>query len=840
MLPTIVAITMMLASIGTKHRAVVPPPQADFFVATNGSDDYSGTLPAPNAAKTDGPFQSFDRARRAVAALRVAHTAKSVPVVVMVRGGNYALRATIELAAGDSGTAQSPTIYQNYPGETPVFSGGIRVTGWTNASGNLWKATLPQQTAAFENLFYNGVRRLRPRLGGSLGTFYRVGSTVYLTGPPPPAAAPDPNCGAYVAGSGWECFDRFQYTATDPISRTWKNLAPAANNACHQPAGNPALAGDIEVLDFEQFTTSKLRVSCVDDVNRIVYLTGATPFGQNHASESGFITGNRYLVENVPDELTQAGQWFLDRSVSPWALSYLANPGENPNADSVIVPQLAQVLVASDLRYVTFRGLTFEHDDYVVPPSGHQSMLLEPETSAAVSFQNCQNVTFDSGTVTQTSGAGLEIISCLNGSSPAYCVSTSLNAVTANNVVENSAFYDLGALGIRIGEPYVQADTDANEPQLITVQNNVVEGYGRTIPASFGIGQGMGHDNLYTHNDVYDGYHCAISTSTSIDETALPAGIGNANNVISFNHVHDLLQGIMNDGGSIRINSGNAVFTAAGNKILNNKIHDVSDASVLDASGYGGDGVYLDDDSGLVDVENNLVYRVSGFAVYTPHGPPAANRANIIKNNILAYARLGMISVNFPYGNGVPSSAIQVYVIKNNLFYFDHDRSSSPKFWVQGGCLYSAGSPFTSYQQFDQNMYWRTDGQFASDTKAFEVQPAAGPGPDAPCSGNTNNWTFYTFSGWQAIGEDVQSAVQNPGFANATYPPMTSHYRTARRESDSSFSIRARPDAPIPSFIRPPCRRRSPRSRSIRRLIIDAAEGAAAQCSRCGRRDFRA
>ena len=55
----------------------------------------------------------------------------------------------------------------------------------------------------------------------------------------------------------------------------------------------------------------------------------------------------------------------------------------------------------------------------------------------------------------------------------------------------------------------------------------MVEGYGRTIPASFGIGQGMGHDNLYTHNDVYDGYHCAISTSQSIGDTTVPSGIGN-------------------------------------------------------------------------------------------------------------------------------------------------------------------------------------------------------------------------------------------------------------------------------------------------------------------------
>ena len=776
MLSSILAITGMLfaSTAAAKHRAVEPPPHVDFYVATNGSDSYGGTLSAPNGANTNGPFKTLDRARRAVATLRAAQPARTSPVVVMVRGGDYALPATFQLTASDSGTAQSPTIYQNYPGETPVFSGGTRVTNWTNAGGNLWKVTLPAQTAAFENLFYNGVRRLRPRLGGALGAYSRIANTVYLSGssaPPPPAAAPDPNCAIYVTGSGWECFDRFQYAPTDPISSTWKNLAPAANNPCHVPAGNTAMSGDIEVLVWEQFSTSKLRISCVDSTNRIVYMTGPTGFSQSHASEAGFITGNRYLVENVQDALTQPGQWFLDHSTSPWTLSYLANPGENPNADTVVIPQLTQLLVASNLRYVTFRGLTFEHDDYVVPPAGHVSHELESDISAALSFQTCQNVTFDAGSVAHTSGPGLELISCLNGSSPDVCVSTSLNGVTANDVVENSAFYDIGAVGVRIGAGYVQADTDANEPQSITVQNNVVEGYGRTIPASFGIGQGMGHDNLYTHNDVYDGYHCAISTSQSIPDATVPSGIGNANNVISFNHVHDLLQGIMNDGGSIRIDGGNAVFTAAGNKILNNRIHDVSDASALDSNGYGGNGVYLDDDTGLVDVENNLVYRVSGYDVYTPHGPAAPNQANVIKNNILAYGRLGMVSVNFPYGNGVPSTTAQVFVIRNNLFYFDHDHNSSPKFWVQGGCVYAGGAPYRNYQDWNDNIYWRTDGQFANDNKAFEVQPAAGSGPNAPCSGNTSNWTFYPFSGWQqTVGEDVQSAIQNPGFASPAYP----------------------------------------------------------------------
>jgi hypothetical protein len=303
-------------------------------------------------------------------------------------------------------------------------------------------------------------------------------------------------------------------------------------------------------------------------------------------------------------------------------------------------------------------------------------------------------------------------------------------------------------------------------PQSITVQNNVVEGYGRTFPASFGIGQGFGHDNLYTHNDVYDGYHCAVSIAMGGSDTVKPNGIGNANNTISFNHVWNLLQGIMNDGGSIRIAGGNAAYTAPGNKILNNKIHDVTDASIMDSNGYGGNGIYLDNQTGLVIVQNNLVYRVSGNAVFSPQGPAAPNEANIVRNNILAFARQAMIAVNFPYPYGVPTTIPDVFDVSDNLFYFDRDNTSSPKFFVQGGCLYAGGAPFTQFQQWTNNLYWRMDGSFATDAKAFAVQPDPGTGPNAPCNGNSSNWTFYTLAGWQKLGEDQQSIVANPGFTN--------------------------------------------------------------------------
>ena len=39
---------------------------ADFFVSLEGSDSWSGTLPAPSQDKTDGPFATLARARDAV------------------------------------------------------------------------------------------------------------------------------------------------------------------------------------------------------------------------------------------------------------------------------------------------------------------------------------------------------------------------------------------------------------------------------------------------------------------------------------------------------------------------------------------------------------------------------------------------------------------------------------------------------------------------------------------------------------------------------------------------------------------------------------------------------
>jgi hypothetical protein len=205
--------------------------------------------------------------------------------------------------------------------------------------------------------------------------------------------------------------------------------------------------------------------------------------------------------------------------------------------------------------------------------------------------------------------------------------------------------------------------------------------------------------------------------------------------------------------------------------MLNNKVHDVSDSSIMDADGYGGDGLYIDDIAGLADMENNLVYRVSGAAVDFSGSRAGPNQSSTIKNNIFAFARSSLIQAANPYAQTSQFPAPMFFTASDNLFYFDRSSASSPSFYAQGGCVYDGGVAYTSFEQWSSNLYWRTDGAFASDPKAFHILPNPVSQSNI-CFGAPAEaaWTNYTFSAWQKLGEDPQSVVQDPGFKNPAYP----------------------------------------------------------------------
>ena len=723
-------ILFLCASAGT----CVSAQTADFYVAPTGKDSNPGTL--------ELPFATFNEARISADALLQKDKERTTPILVMFRAGTYFLSTTLNFTSTDSGTSTLGIVYENYPDETPVFTGGEQLTGWKSSGSNTWEVTLPSTTQYFEQLWYNGQRRLRPRLGAgggtTVGTYYRVASPVYVS-------SSQPNCTVETTAGKYECFDRFQYTSTDPISNTWKNLSPPSGNLCGA-SGNSYPSGDIELDLFERWSMSKMRISCIDTINHIIYFTGPTATTQTTVSVANQtpIAGHRYLVENIKDDLTQPGQWFLDRSSSSWTLTYLANPGEDPNTDTVIIPQVSQLIIAANLQYVTFSGLTFTNDNWTIPAAGYPSMQQEPALPVAISCQNCQYVTFTGDTVTQTSGGGVEF------------VTTSTSATTAYNVVENSMFYDIGGQALRIGELPYYTDTDSNVAQFTTVQNTALEGYGRVIASAPALSQGDGHDNTYTHNDIFDGYQDGIELCAPACTPGQSDSHGVFNNTSSFNHIYNIGQGILSDMGCIYYD---ADPSSTGNQMLNNKCHDVIDDVGLDADGYAGHGYYIDYNTANVLVENNLAYRVSSMALAQTCGPQTPNTPNTIKNNIFAFfQQAGKQQGCVPPGNGILQ-----FNFTNNVIYYE------PQSSVQASCVYSPGGGLSATQNYQQNMYcYAGSASCTMPTNAFFTT-------DSTCQVHTS----VSFASWQALGEDNGSVIANPLFVNPYYPTDNFALQTA-------------------------------------------------------------
>ena len=672
-------LTVAASAHGSEVRNV---PASTYYVATDGDDSFAGTLPATNKQGTNGPFRTLTRAQQAV---RFAKGSVQGPITVEIRGGTYFLAAPLTFSSDDSGSASQEITWEGYPGDTqPVISSGQLLTGWRSLPGNLWMLTLPASFQNFEALYYDDVRRFRP-----------VTTSTYLTLNPVLVSAPQTNCDE-PWGSEYRCSDRFFYQPG--------NLAASYHDL-----------SDVEIVSFEDWTVSRMRLKSVNPSQHIAYLTGNVQTGIYY----GFLSGHRYLVQNVEEQLTTPGQWYLDRATSSWTLYYLANPGENPNRDTVIVPQQPQVLVASGLQYVTFAHVTFSHDNYTIPPQGHAGLAGETGVPAAVSFNSCSNLVLNGVTIDHTQGWGLEF--------EGTAVAGQGNTVTA------SLLYDLGTGGVRLGQLSGRTDTDSNVAQYNNINNSMIFSGGRFLPGGedTAIWIGSSHHNTLANNAIYDFYTGAIELGAS------PRGktTFTHDNLIEYNLLYNLGLGVTSDMGCIHAASADNT----GNQIVNNVCHDVTnDQSPV---GYGGNGIYLDTSTQNVLVKNNLVYRLSDTAFF---GNDSSD-SNTVTNNIFAYGRVGMLRRGTTGGAGS-------FTATNNIYYYDIGALQTlPSNW-------SCGNYCTQQFTMDRNTYWVSTG---APTEFVTTVP-----------GNPNEVDeTYDLAGWQAAeNEDLHSQNADPGFKDPVYP----------------------------------------------------------------------
>ncbi|HEX7577079.1 MAG TPA: right-handed parallel beta-helix repeat-containing protein, partial [Verrucomicrobiae bacterium] len=264
-----------------------------YFVSPAGDDVNPGTL--------EKPFATLQRAQQA---------ALQKHGDVFLRGGTYYLPATLVFTARDSGSKDAPAVFQNYQGEKPVISGGIRLENldWQPCPNGIFQAQVPADLQT-EEIFINGERQILARYPNF-----------------------DPKA---------QYFDGF---AADAISvqraARWSDPAGGYYHAMH-----PALWGD-----FTWRITGK-------DTNGQVRLEGGWQNNRGAAAHRQI-----RFVENIFEELDAPGEWFLN---SKTHTLFFYPPAGLDLKNAVVEATRLRTLVEfrgdeeHPVKWITLRGLVF-------------------------------------------------------------------------------------------------------------------------------------------------------------------------------------------------------------------------------------------------------------------------------------------------------------------------------------------------------------------------------------------------------------------------------------------------------------------------------------------------
>jgi parallel beta-helix repeat protein len=631
--------------------------QTVFYVATDGNDSWSGKLDKPNAGRTDGPFLTLQRAQKAIRDLKARGQLKA-PVAVYIRGGRYALAVPMLFTPEDSGTPQDPITYAAYHGETPVLSGGKEIRGW-------------KQVTDSKLLAQTGGELWMARVPGvKEGRWYF--HELFVNGHRRQRAH-TPNT-EYFRVDGKISHGKqvqFKFHPSD-IQPTW------------------ATQGDVEVVALQSWAEFRMYIRSVDEATGMVTLSRA-PAPSNRADNA------RYWVENTLDALDAPGEWYLDRKSG--ILYYRPEPGENLDSVHAIAPVLNQLVrfegrggpdCVHDIR---LRGLTVSDTDWSMGPEGYVDMQAAYDIPAAVEGIGARSIDLEKCEFVNLGGYAVEFDGRLT-KSRGVRVGSKHDRIVGNDM------HDLGAGGIKIGDPKApNGDEQATDGNVVS--SNHIHDIGLVYPAAVGIWVGQSSDNVISHNEINDTYYTAISVGWTWGYGPTAA----RGNVMEFNKMYDIGRGLLSDMGCIY-----TLGVQPGTVERNNLCHDVSRYR------YGGWGLYTDEGSSDIIIENNVVYRTQDGGFHQHYG---AN--NIVRNNIFAFGKEAQIR--------------RTREESHLSFTFDHNIV----YWDSGQLL--DGNWANNEFHFDHNLYYRTDGQPIQFGK-------------------------FSFAEWKARGQDTHSLVADPLFAD--------------------------------------------------------------------------
>ncbi len=300
-----------------------------YYVAPSGSATADGS--AAN------PFDSISTAQDYINTVKYNI---DEDIIVNVAEGEYELSEPIVMEYDDSGVYGHKIIYRG-SGEA-MLSGGERLTGWTNVSGNLYSISLPDKEYVRE-LYVNNRMAQRSRTQSLVfgDEYYKEnGESVGIVVPY------DEKLATIRENDGCDLTS----------VQDWRHMSLKISKVSVHPSDSSKL-----VLYFRDGATAASR-----------YEGNAS-----YKLSDGTAAGLGFHVENAMGLLDEPNEFYFDRESK--ILYYMAEDGKNPDYMNIYVPELEKLLLikgnhsGEKVTNIGFENLIFQHtrwqraedDDYI-------------------------------------------------------------------------------------------------------------------------------------------------------------------------------------------------------------------------------------------------------------------------------------------------------------------------------------------------------------------------------------------------------------------------------------------------------------------------------------------